>query len=130
MIEYTKVEPGPNNTSLVYIAVSKGYNNFTSADTDTAITQNVEAFLNSFVKDADNHYADVDINNQVKEVAKSEKEYQKLLDEQKELLDKKVKLEERLAAIQIDLSNSKLALDKQRSGVEELKSKRADSNNR
>ena len=52
---YTKVEGGPNSTSLVYMAVSKGYNNITGGNADSVITRNVVAFLNSFVKDADNH---------------------------------------------------------------------------
>jgi hypothetical protein len=43
---YTKVEEGPNNSSVVYMAVSKGYDNFASV-ADSAITQNVKAFLES-----------------------------------------------------------------------------------
>src|SRR5580700_976586 len=105
---YTKVESGPNNTSVVYMAVSKGYNNFTSSDADTAITQNVEAFLNSFVKDADNHFADVGISNQIKDEGKSEKEYQKLLNEQSDLQKKKSKIDNRLVEIQNELDIRKI----------------------
>jgi hypothetical protein len=125
---YTKVEPGPNNTSVVYIAVSKGYNNFTSSDSDAVITQNVETFLNSFVKDADNHFADVDISNQIKGQNKSEKEYQKLLSEQKDLETKKTKIESRLAEIQNELNTRKADLDKKKAGVEDSKAKRSTDN--
>ncbi len=75
---YTKVEAGPNNTSSVYMAVSKGYNNFTNAGADSVLTEKIMTFLNSFVKDADNHFADLDISQQMSDVNKSEKEYQQL----------------------------------------------------
>jgi len=126
---YTKVESGPNNTSLVYMAVSKGYNNFTSSDADTVITQNIENFLNSFVKDADNHSADVDISNQIKSQDKSEKQYQKLLDEQKDLVAKKTKIENRLTEIQNEIDARKIELDKKKAGVEDSKAKRSTDNN-
>lgn len=126
---YTKVEAGPNNTSLVYMAVSKGYNNFTSSDADTVITQNVEAFLNSFVKDADNHFADVGISNQIKDEGKSEKEYQKLLNEQSELVKKKSKIDNRLIEIQNELDVRKINLDKMKTGVQDAKTNRSAGNN-
>jgi len=125
---YTKVEPGPNNTSIVYMAVSKGYNNFTNSDADTAITSNVEAFLNSFVKDANNYSADVDISNHIRDEDKSAKKYQKLLDEQKDLVEKKRKIDVRLAEIQTDLDAQKADLDKKKSGVEDAKIKRSNEN--
>ncbi len=125
---YTKVEAGPNNTSVVYMAVSKGYNNFTSSESDTVITQNVEAFLNSFVKDADNHFADVGISNQIKDENKSEKEYQKLLKEQKDLQEKKSKIDNRLAEIQTELDVRKANLDKMKVGVEDAKTNRNNAN--
>jgi hypothetical protein len=126
---YTKVESGPNNTSLVYMAVSKGYNNFTSSDADTVITQNVEAFLNSFVKDADNHSADVGISNQIKDESKSEKEYQKLLNEQSDLEKKKSKIDIRLVEIQNELDVRKINLDKMKTGVQDAKTNRSTGNN-
>jgi hypothetical protein len=125
---YTKVDPGPNNTSVVYMAVSKGYNNFTSSDADTAVTANVEAFLNSFVKDANNYSADVDISNQIKGQEKSEKQYQKLLDEQKDLLKKKDKIDMRLAEIQNELNAQKMDLDKKKTSVEDSKTKKSSIN--
>jgi hypothetical protein len=126
---YTKVESGPNNTSMVYMAVSKGYNNFTSSDADSAIIQNVEVFLNSFVKDADNHFADVGISNQIKDEGKSEKEYQKLLNEQTDLEKKKSKIDNRLVEIQNELNVRKINLDKMKTGVQEAKTNRSNDNN-
>jgi len=126
---YTKVEAGPNNTSVVYMAVSKGYNNFTYPEADSVITGNVISFLNSFVKDADNHFADVDITNQVKNQTKSEKEYQKLLDEQASLEKKKSKIDIRLSEIANELALKKTDIEKMKAGVEDSKTKRSTDNN-
>jgi hypothetical protein len=125
---YTKVEEAPNNTSTVYMAVSRGYNNFTSGGTDSVITANTIAFLNSFVKDADNHFADQDISNQVSDVNKYEKEYQHLLDEQKDLEKKKSAIDTRLAEIINELATRKTEMDKKRSAVEDSKTKRSADN--
>ena len=125
---YTKVEKAPNNTSIVYMAVSRGYNNFTNGGADSIITENTIAFLNSFVKDADNHFADLDISNQMNDVNKSEKEYQHLLDEQRDLEKKKSSIETRLAEIQNELATRKTEMDKRKSAVEESKNKRSGDN--
>ena len=122
---YTKVEKAPNNTSMVYMAVSRGYNNFTTGGADSIITENTIAFLNSFVKDADNHFADLDISNQMNDVNKSEKEYQHLLDEQRDLEKKKSSIDTRLAEIQNELATRKTEMDKRKSAVEESKNKRS-----
>jgi len=125
---YTKVEKAPNNTSMVYMAVSRGYNNFTNGGADSIITENTIAFLNSFVKDADNHFADLDISNQMNDVNKSEKEYQHLLDEQRDLEKKKSSIDTRLAEIQNELATRKTEMDKRKSAVEESKNKRSGDN--
>jgi hypothetical protein len=121
---YTKVEKGANNTSLVYMAVSKGYNNFTNSGADSAITEKVQAYLNSFVKDANNHFADVDISNQIKGADKSEKELNQLLDEQKDLQKKKAKIDGRLLEIENELSAKRVEIGKKQTGVTDSKTKR------
>lgn len=125
---YTKVEEAPNNTSAVYMAVSKGYNNFTNSAADSVITQNTIAFLNSFVKDADNHFADVNISGQIGDVNKSEKDYQKLLDEQRNLEKQKSVIDSRLGVILVELASLKTEMDKKKITVEDSKIKRANSN--
>jgi multidrug efflux pump subunit AcrB len=124
---YTKVEQGPNNTSVVYMAVSRGYNNFTNSEADNAIIENTKAFLNAFVKDADNHFADVDISNQIKVQNKSENEYQQLLDEQRDLEKKKSKIDIRLTEIQNELNARKADIDKKKTGVEDSQTKRTNN---
>jgi peptidoglycan hydrolase CwlO-like protein len=126
---YTKVEKGPNNSSVVYMAVSRGYNNFSTTSVDSNITQNVKTFLQSFVKDADYHSADIGISNQIDDLAKEEKSYQKLLDEQRDLQKKKSNIENRLVEIQSELQKRETELDKKKSGVEDAKSKRSNIKN-
>lgn len=123
---YTKVEAGPNNTSNVYMAVSKGYNNFTDAGSDSVLTENLTAFLNSFVKDADNHFQDLDIGRQVSTVNKSEKEYQQLVDEQTSLEKKKAAIDVRLAEIANELNSRRTDIDNKKTAVEASKTKRKD----
>ena len=125
---YTKVEEGPNNSSVVYMAVSRGYNNFSNSTVDSTITQNVKTFLESFVKDADYHSADVGIKNQIKDVVKDEKSYQRLLDEQSDLQKKKSNIEKRLVEIQNELDVRQEGINKKKSGVEDAKVKRSNIN--
>lgn len=125
---YTKVEAGPNNSSVVYMAVSRGYDNFTNTTVDSTITQNVKTFLESFVKDAANHSADVGIKNQIKDVIKDEKNYQRLLDEQRDLQKKKLNIDNRLKEIQNELSVQEEGINKKKSGVEDAKVKRSNIN--
>ena len=121
---YTKVEAGPNNSSVVYMAVSKGYDNFTNNVADSAITQNVKIFLESLVKDADTQSADVGIKNQIKGVISDEKDYMRLLDEQKDLQKKKSVIDNRLVEIQNELNLRAEEINKKKSGVEDAKIKR------
>jgi hypothetical protein len=125
---YTKVEKAPNNGSMVYMAVSRGYNNFTNSAADSALTQNVKTFLQSFVRDADYHSADVDISSQLSDINKDEKAYQKLLDEQRDLQKEKSTIENRLIEIQTELNTKGENLKKKKSGMEDAKVKRGNIN--
>jgi hypothetical protein len=125
---YTKVEKGPNNSSVVYMAVSRGYDNFTTNPTDSTLTQNVKTFLESFVKDADSHSADLVITNQINDVNKEEKAYERLLDEQKDLQKKKSNIESRLVDIQREINAKEEEIQKKKSGVEDAKIKRSNIN--
>ena len=122
---YTKVEKGPNNSSIVYMAVSRGYDNFVNGTIDSTITQNVKTFLQSLIMDANTQSADVVINNQLNEVEKEEKAYQRLLDEQKDLQKKKSNIESRLNEIENDLKVKREVIEKKKSEVEDAKAKKS-----
>lgn len=126
---YTKVEKGPNNSSIVYMAVSRGYNNSSNSAADSAITQNVKAFLVSLVKDANDRSVDVGISNRINDVNKDQKAYQKLLDEQSDLTKKKAKIDTRLLEIQNELDMRTTELNKKKTGVEDARAKRSETNN-
>lgn len=125
---YTKTEKGPNNSSVVYMSVSRGYNNFTNDTIDSSITQNVKIFLESLAKDVDAYVADVSISDKTNAVNKEEKIYQELLDEQSDLQAKKLTIDKRLEAIQTELGIRKENISKNKIGVQDAKTKRSNLN--
>ena len=126
---YAKVEAGPNNTSIVYMAVSRGYNNFTNSGADSVIMQNVKTFLESMIKEADERSADVAISLRIDDINKDEKSYQKLLNEQSELQGKKTKIDNRLTEIQTELNSRQESLTKKKADMEDAKTRRANQGN-
>lgn len=121
---YTKVAGGPNNTSLVYMAVSMGYNNFTNSKGDSNITTNVKNFLQSFIADAGNYTEDLGITNQMQELSKSEKNYQQLLNDQERLTKERGSIDEKLLRVQNELNAAKEAIEKMKVAVQDAKTKR------
>ncbi len=124
---YTKVDKGPNdNSSLVYMAVSKGYDNFANAAEDSVMIERVKTFLNSFVKDANTLSADNTIKTQMEDVNDEVKEYERLLDEKKALEKKKADVENSLIDIDKKISEKKAEIDRKKEALELLKSKRVE----
>lgn len=121
---YTKVEEGPNNSTLVYMAVGRENNRFNPEPGDSSIRENVKIFLQSLIKDADYHSADIDISNQINDLNKYEKTYQQLLDEQRSLQKKKSTIERRLVEIGNELTIKEEQINKKKTGVEDAKVKR------
>ncbi len=65
---YTKVEQGPDNTSIVYMAVSRKDKNFTHGRFDSSLTEHVKTFLQSFTGDANRYSGNIDISNQMDDI--------------------------------------------------------------
>lgn len=126
---YTKVEEGPNNTSIVYMAVARQYAMSANTAADSLVTQNVKTFLQSLEKDAAHHFADVQISEQINDLGKDEKAYQRLLDEQRDLEKKRSGIESRLTVIQNELAAREKAIGKKKLEVEDAKVKRVNLNN-
>lgn len=122
---YTKVEPGPNNSSVVYMAVSRGYNNYTNSKSDSGINQNVKTFLESFILDANNHSSDLGITTQMNELTKGEKDYQQLLDDQSDLQKKRTAIDNKLTELQNTLLLKREDLDKKKIALQGAKDKRS-----
>lgn len=121
---YTKVEKATNNTSTVYMAVSRGYNGFTNSTADSTITVNIKNYLDAFVKDADYYSADVEIGNRITDVNREEKMYQQLMSEQKDLEKKKADIESRISEIQRELKLKEDNINKKKSDLETARAKR------
>lgn len=120
---YTKVVPGPNNTSVVYMAVSRGYNNFTNSQSDSAINGRVKEFLVSFIGDANKHSGSIDITNQMDDIRKDEEGYEKLVNEQADLQKKRSAIDTRLLDIQNSLILKRNLIDEKKLALDNAKAK-------
>lgn len=127
---YTKIEKGPNNSSIVYMAVSKGYNNFANSTDDTLINKNVKAYLESLVMYTDSFSDDIDITVLVKDLGKEEKDLEKLMDEQKDLQKQKMSVENRLRELDQEIKNKGELISKSKSALEAARVKRNNPVNR
>ena len=123
---YTRVEK-LGVGSVVYMAASKGYDNFASPE-DTGITNKIIVFLNNFVPDANYRSVDVDLTAQQSNIEKQEKALQKLLDDQKDTEKRKSDAEVKLLQIQNDIQAKQTEIQKLKSDLEDLKSKRSTIN--
>jgi peptidoglycan hydrolase CwlO-like protein len=110
------------------MAVSKGYDNFANGTTDSLLIANIKTFLESFIKDADYHSADIGIGAQQEEVTKDEKAYQQLVNEQQELQKKVRTMEGRIQEIQNELTAKRDSIDKKKAMLELAKGKRNNIN--
>lgn len=113
--------------SVVYMAASKGYDNFTSPE-DTGITNKIIVFLNNFIPDANYRSVDVDLTVQQASIEKQEKAYQKLLEEQKDTEKKKSDAEVKLLQLQNDIYAKQVEIDKLKAELDDLKAKRSTIN--
>jgi hypothetical protein len=123
---YFKVEPKSKtqkDQSIIYLLVSKGYDNFISPEADTATFLAATAFLDGFVASTESYRLNLDIEEQEKVVKKAEKKLADLQDDDK-TLGKKI---EDLQADQRNNKNDQAMQEKeianQKTKLEELKSK-------
>jgi len=123
---YTRVEK-MGVGSVVYMTASKGYDNFSSPE-DTGITNNIIVFLNNFTTDANKRSIDVDLTTQKEGLVKLEKGLQKLFDDQKDTEKKRSDAEVKLVQIQNDITAKGVEIDKLKSDMEILKTKRTGTN--
>jgi hypothetical protein len=113
--------------SVVYMAASKGYDNFTTPE-DQDITSNIITFLNTFVGDANYRSVDLDLLSKQDNIDKEEKAYQKLLDEQKDTEKKKSDAEVKLLKLKNDIYYKTAEIAKLKAELDDLKTKRTNFN--
>lgn len=125
---YFKVDPKEGDNSVnssISLLVSKGYDNFVSAETDSATFGASERFLNSFVSQT----ADFQMNKQMDEqkqlLADTENKWQKVRTKQDETRSKITELEADLKNMQQEEQTLQQEVDKQRASLKELEVKRS-----
>ena len=125
---YFRVDPisgNSDNRSSVSLMVSKGYENFVSPETDSATFSASEKFLNSFVGKTDVFHVNRQIEDQKKSITASEKKWKELRDKQEDANKKITQLESDIKNWQQEEVTQQQEVDKQRSLLKELETKRA-----
>lgn len=117
---YAKVE-GKGAVSTITVLVSKGYDNFISSASDPEKVQNVQAFLNSFIKDAKLYQLKLSIAAQEEAVKKAEKDLKTTTDDGQKLVKDKEKIEKQIADNQTAQGQKQATLDAAKVKLEELK---------
>jgi hypothetical protein len=121
---YTKVEKAGDNNSIISMAVSRGFIEFTKNKADSTITANIKEYLESFVNESDHFSADTDINNHINDLNKEEKMYQQLLNEEAELNKRKSELDSKLNEIGRELRLKEEKITKKKADLEIARVKR------
>jgi hypothetical protein len=123
---YFKVEPkskAQKDQSIIYLLVSKGYDNFISPETDTATFVAATAFLNGFVAGTASYRLNLDIEEQEKVVKAAEKKLNDLQDDEKSLVKKIEDLQADLRNNKNDQAMQEKEIANQKTKLEELKAK-------
>jgi len=117
---YVKVD-GKGNMSTITMLVSKGYDNFINSASDPEKTQKVQAFLNSFIKDARLYNLKLSILAQEDVIKKAEKDLKSSVDSGDKLQKDKDKVEKQIADNKSEQDKKQSAIDAAKVKLEELK---------
>ncbi len=117
---YAKVE-GKGDQSTITMLASKGYDNFISTATDADKVQKIEAFMNSFIKDARAYQLKLAIAAQEEVVKKAEKEQRNAAEDGDKLVKEKEKIEKQIAENKTEQSKREAILTTEKSKLEDLK---------
>ncbi len=123
---YFKVDPkskSQKDQSIIYLLVSKGYDNFISPEVDTATFAAATAFLNGFVAGTASYRLNLDIEEQAKVVKAAEKKLADLEDDDKALTKKIEELQADLRNKKDDKVMQEKEIANQKAKLEELKAK-------
>jgi hypothetical protein len=123
---YFKVDPKSKkqrNQSIVYLLVSKGYDNFISPEADSATFAAATAFLNGFVAGTASYRLNLDIEEQEKVVKASEKKLADLEEDDKDLTRKIEELQAELRNKKDEKVMQEKEIANQKMKLEELKAK-------
>ena len=123
---YFKVDPESKtqkDKSIIYLLVSKGYDNFISPEADSATFLAATDFLNGFVAATASYRLNLDIEEQEKVVKNAEKKLADLQDDEKSLVKKIEELQADLRNKKNDQVMQEKEIANQKMKLEELKAK-------
>jgi Uncharacterized conserved protein len=124
---YFKVVPKSREdkaSSVIYLMVSKGYDNFVSPQEDLTLWNSAQNFLNSFVGRTTAFTLETDIKGQEKAVKESEGKLVKYQEDEKGLNSKMKKLQQEIADNQRFQQEQQSDIESQRKKLEQMKSTR------
>ena len=124
---YFKVDPldnDSNNRSSITLLVSKGYENFVSAETDSATFAASERFLNGFVQNTNIYNIDHQLEENKHNIVTSEKKWKDLRDKQEAAKKRIVQLESDIKSWQADEVLQQQEVERLRTLEKELEAKR------
>jgi hypothetical protein len=119
---YIKTD-GKKQTSICYIAISKGYDNFISKTTDTTTIANVMAWLNNLNGDASKIQLGHDIEDGTSMQNKSDKRYNSSVEDGKDLQKDLEKVQQKILENKAEQAKLLKELEEAKAKVLDLKSK-------
>lgn len=128
---YFKVAPMESDSyrSSITLLVSKGYDNFVSAETDSATFAASKNFLDGFVHNANVFNINQQLEEQTKNIAKSEKKWKELRDKQEDAKKKITQLQSEIQTWHDEEALQQQEVEKLRLELKDLESKRTSANN-
>ncbi len=112
------------DASIVYFAVSRGYENYVKADGDPILVSKIKQYCLNFLPWAEAQALEVDIKNQEDKVKSSEKKLQDYQDDSESLQKKLKKLQDDIEENKKNIEKQKADVENQRKALEILKGKR------
>ena len=116
---------GINNRSSITLLVSKGYDNFVSAGSDSATFKASENFLNGFVESTNVYNINQKLDEQKQSLVTSEKKWTDNRNRQAEAKKKIVELETEIKNLVEEEQLQQQEVEKLRTGLKDLETQRA-----
>lgn len=112
-----------SDKSMLYLLVSKGYENFVSSTSDSTVFKSTKKFLNSFVSETAEYKLNLDIEAQEETVKAAEKKLNQLEGKEADLIKKIEQLNQDLVNNKVDQANQKIEIENQKVKLNELRIK-------
>lgn len=123
---YFKVEPKgkrDNETSTVYLMVSKGDEKFITPESDQELHSGAKRFLNKLIDESAAFKLQKEIETQEGEVKEAEKKLAKIKEDEQELQKKIAQLQEEVRQNKLQQDNQNKVIDTEKTKLAELKKK-------